>query len=207
MSGGWIFICSFWSYMTVFVIMARREYRAVRAELKGARVPAVYGHGWMTEEDKHHKALNQACSMIVRWPFHLFAVVLSWLITYQPREHSCGECAVPGALPEWDPTQDLIDKLDRELKLDQPGGVVVTRMPDPEPISYLPQGISVNAYLDLKHGPRNDLCTACLAVDVFNDRLKHGVRVETELGDAAAKPCTCGREKIKNLGRTVRYGR
>lgn len=202
MSGGWIFICSFWSYMTVFVIMARREYRAVRAELKGARVPAVYGHGWMTEEDKHHKALNQACSMIVRWPFHLFAVALSWLITSPhlfgvPDSETDPWNASETDLP--DPTQELIDRLDRELKLDQPGGVVVTRMRQ--------LIMDQDDYFDLKHGQRNDPCAACLAVDVFNDRLKHGVRVETELGDAAAKPCTCGREKIKNLGRTVRYGR
>jgi len=156
-SGGWIFVTSFWSYMAMFVIFARREYRD---RLKDHQEHYSRMYGQPLARVSRDKALGAAYSMIVKWPFRLFAMTLNWLITSPHLLGVPDSETDPWSAPETDdldPTQELINRLDRELNPDQPGGVVVTKISGHDP-NVIRRAMGMEQYNDLKHGPRNEPC-------------------------------------------------
>lgn len=64
-------------YFTVSVAFARGAYRVHYDRLREAQVPAVYGHGWMTHEDKKRRAFHEAMWWLAFW--HLFLI---WDVMY-----------------------------------------------------------------------------------------------------------------------------
>lgn len=88
------------------IFFARREYRRAYAALKNSEVPAVYGRGWMTPEDKHSRALADACRMYAIWPCLMIVRLFVVLVTWSDLE------------PEKETTAEAIKRLHRELDMD-----------------------------------------------------------------------------------------
>jgi hypothetical protein len=149
-------VCFGWLIMTVF--LARRTFRRELAR-NTAHYSRMYGQPLPDHSRK--VALGKAYEEIVKWPATLAFAVLDWLIT---TEHLIGvpdsetdswdQPLAPGtpwpkfnvidARPERDGTDELIEKLDREIN-----GMRVTHAPRPT------EQERVDAYLALKHGPLN----------------------------------------------------
>jgi hypothetical protein len=131
-------VCFGWLIMSVF--MARRTYRreyAAHVELQTVM------HGNTTPERARKRALDKAYEEVCKWPFTLAFGIFDWLIT---TEHLIGvpdSKTDPWNAPERDGTDELIEKLDKEIN-----GMRVTHAPRPTERER-------EAYLALKHGPLN----------------------------------------------------
>lgn len=119
-------LCGTW--LIVAVAMGRGVYRAECSRIirKGRRVSDL----------DRRRAVDMAMEMIYAWPLTLLLAGYEALITWERTPHSCGDCAAPVLdEPERDGTDELIEKLDRELNR--------------------PTEADRERYLALKHGPRN----------------------------------------------------
>lgn len=135
-------VCFGW--LTVSMIFARRTYRREYAARLG-RQSAAYGK--TTPEVARKKALDSAYEEIYKWPTTLAFRIFDWVIT---TEHLFGvpdsltdpwlwqepkQFTVIDARPERDGTDELIDRLDRELN-----GVRVTHQEPGAVIEVCPCG-------------------------------------------------------------------
>jgi hypothetical protein len=123
-------LCGTW--LIVAVAMGRGVYRAECSRIirKGRRVSDL----------DRRRAVDMAMEMIYAWPLTLLLAGYEALITWERTPHSCGDCAAPvldviDTRPERDGTDELIDRLDREL--------------------YPAAKDDQERYLALKYGPRN----------------------------------------------------
>lgn len=141
-------VCFGWLIMTVS--MARRTFRRELAE-HTAHYSRMYGQPLPDHSRK--VALGKAYEEIVKWPATLAFAVLDWLIT---TEHLIGvpdsetdpwnapeKFTVIDTRPERDGTDELIERLDREINR-----MRVTHAPRPTEQER-------EAYLAAKHGPLN----------------------------------------------------
>lgn len=69
------------AYVAVGFVHARFGFRHEYAKLKGQRVPAVYGHGWMSPKEKRARAIREALWWVPFWyPFDSW-IIFGWLVS------------------------------------------------------------------------------------------------------------------------------
>jgi hypothetical protein len=125
------------TYLAIGIACARRTFRSVHEELFSRREPAKLGHGWMTDDEKIEKAIDDALIVCAGWPVFGLIKAFLWLIT---TEHLVGvpdsltdpwnapeKFIVIDARPERDGTDELIERLDKEIN----GMRVTHKEPDP----------------------------------------------------------------------------
>lgn len=113
-----------WVYLWLSVLFARREYRRVYGKLRTEQVPALYGRGWMTPENKRSRALQAAYTMLAFWPVILMSRLPEKLVSTPGRGR-----VDPYAL-------DVLEAETEKLRpVDEP--VAPEPVPQPCPCGYL----------------------------------------------------------------------
>lgn len=201
------------AYAGVSLAFARYNYRAEYAKLKDQKVPAVYGHGWMTHRDKRRVALREAMWWLALWPFFTWWIILGWSFLHLRRGV---ERLISGPDPE---TAGLdynkIHELENETA---PGGsvtvgdVTVTKIAEyvvPER-GYCPCGYATECHIHCGNGPGS--CHYAMQATLNETEVRavrqtfHPQIIRTKNPEKIADHTACGTIRTYDVGTVAHPG-
>lgn len=206
------------AYAGVSLAFARYNYRQEYAKLRNQKVPAVYGHGWMTHEEKRRVALREGAWWLAMWlPFCLWSMIgWSWV---------CLRAGAERLISGPDPVNAGLDynKIEELEKETAPGGSVTvgevtvtkiaewTEMPTdiPEPC---PCGYTTECHIHCGDGPGSCHYGMTMAQDENEMRavrqVFHSVPgiIRTKNPEKVAEHTACGKIREYDVSTVSRPG-